>query len=289
MIDSLARILRTLNARLIGENRRPFYYLLKIPYAVSVVMHRTGIGRNDGAYIIRNFDGDLSLKINRSWSMSFAIYWSGFHEFHEFLFLHRYLKPGMVFVDAGANIGEYTLFAAKRVVGGRVLSFEPMPSIHLMLKENVALNHFINVQLFNCGLSDKPGVLALHEVADTNEGLSSFFPREHNSGRAFEVPLETFDSVASNERIQRLDFIKMDIEGSELYALRGARESIEKFRPAVMIEISEPMYNAAGYTAREVFSFFEQLRYQPFEITKYGSLIPAPETPFFKNIVFLPQ
>jgi FkbM family methyltransferase len=287
MIDLIAQFLRSMNSRLVGEDRWVVQKFLKIFYAMSVVLHKLKLGRRDEFIVIRNFDRNLKLKVNKLWSMGNAIYCSGFHEFHEFLFLHKFLKPEMTFVDIGANLGEYTVFVAKRVK--KVYSFEPLPKMQHMLQENVNLNNFQHVHIQPYGLSDKEGTLSIHEVDDVHEGLSTFYLGNRKSKAVTEVPLKIFDEQVALLGIDRIDFIKLDIEGGEFFALKGARKSIEKFRPAVMVEINKDTYTAAGYAVSDVYDFFASLKYVPFAIDKQGDLIPAQRIPDFDNIVFKPS
>src|SRR5690348_13861870 len=126
MMDWIAACLRSVNAKQVGEDRWIVQKFLKVFYGVSIIFHKYfGRGQKSNVIIIKNFDSNLKLKLDSSRSMGAAIFWTGFHEFHEFLFLHKFLSADMVFVDIGANLGEYTLFAAKRVQRGKVLAFEP--------------------------------------------------------------------------------------------------------------------------------------------------------------------
>ncbi|HET9054425.1 MAG TPA: FkbM family methyltransferase, partial [Cyclobacteriaceae bacterium] len=261
---------------------------LKIFYAASALMHRLKIGAKDRFVIISNFDRTLKLKINTSWSMGFALYWSGFHEFHEFLFLNKFLKKDMVFVDIGANLGEYSLFAARRLSSGKVLAFEPMPKMYALLEENRALNQFENITIFKYGLSAQEAILPIHEIENAHEGLSTFFPGDQKSRTITNVPLKVFDAEMDSLGIERIDFVKIDIEGSELNALKGAKKSIQKFKPVVMVEINQKTYGMAGYSVEDMFSFFAELSYTPFEITRTGRLKATTRKPVLENIVFKP-
>src|SRR5688572_9449958 len=202
--------------------------------------------------VIDNFDSNVKMVIDPSRSMGSAIYWTGYHEFREFLFLHRFLRPDMVFIDVGANQGEYSLFAAKRLTKGRVIAFEPLPSIRTVFEENIRLNNFSNIKIFEAGLSDKKGTLEIHEVEDEHEGLATFFLGDRKSKKSFKVPLVKLDEIADGREFTRIDFIKIDIEGGELNALRGAQNTIRRFKPAIMLEINEETYLAAGYRTQDI-------------------------------------
>ena len=206
--------------------------------------------------MIHNFDSDLSLYIDRSRAMGAARYWTGFHEFREFLFLHRFLKPDMVFVDVGANLGEYSLFAAKRLTSGIILSFEPLPSIRSVLEKNIQINRFDNIRVFPFGLSDTNERMTIHEFEDVHEGLATLYPGDRPSKTTVDVQLKTLDDIITGSEIKKIDVIKMDIEGGELKALQGSRKLIELYHPVFMIEINEQTYKTAGYTIGNVLQFF---------------------------------
>jgi FkbM family methyltransferase len=240
--------------------------------------------------IVRNFDSDLSLQLDRSKTMGASIYWTGFHEYRELLFLHDFLKSDMVVLDVGANIGEYSIFAAKRLTQGKVVAFEPVPALRKMFDENIELNQFTNVIVKPFGLSDEVGSFPIYFVGENeNEGQATFFPGLLQNQRSVKAELKKLDDEWSHLSLDRLDFIKMDIEGSELKALQGGRATITRFRPLVMLEVSEVTYRAAGYSLEDVAEFFTALNYLPFAVDKMGKLISSSAMPSFGNVIFVPQ
>lgn len=288
MTDLLARLFRSINATLLRFDHPVIHRPLKLVYALSAWCHRSGFGREQPKQVITNLDGDASLLIDPSRNMGSSIYWTGFHEFRELLFLHHYLKPDMVLVDAGANIGLFTVFAARRVKSGKVIAFEPVPSMARWLDENISLNRLQNVVTVPCGLSDSEGVLPIYEIASSHEGLSTLYPGALQQAAVTEVPVKRLDDLFGSYGTDRLDFIKIDIEGGELPALRGAAACIRNHRPAVMVEINQGTYASAGYTPADVYAFFRSLNYRPYEIGKTGQLTPEQGESIFSNIVFLP-
>jgi FkbM family methyltransferase len=285
---------RFANSKLITVRATVPHKLLKLGYGFSKWMVRSIILKNPVAtrkiVTIQNFDGDIKLKIDRSRTIGASLFWTGFHEFRELLFLHDFLQPGMVMLDVGANIGEYTVFAAKRMASGRVLAFEPLPSIRKDLEENIRLNHFENITVLPYGLSDQPGQFPIFMVGESeNEGQATFFSDSSSNQNSIVADLKVLDAEWKSFELTRLDFIKMDIEGSELMALRGSINTIRQFRPLVLLEISEVTYQAAGYTKKEISDYFQQLNYLPFECNKLGKLQRCTSLPTFGNIIFVPQ
>ena len=289
----VAWFFRFTNSKLITERATVPHKAFKVLYGFSKWMVRSFILNKTGArnlVAIRNFDSNLTLKIDRSRTIGASLFWTGFHEFRELLFLHDFLKPEMVFLDVGANIGEYTVFAAKRVFLGRVLSFEPVPSIRKELEENIRLNHFKNITVLPYGLSDQPGQFPIFLMGeDENEGQATFFSDDASNQNSIVAELKVLDVEWKGFQLSRLDFIKMDIEGSELMALRGSINTLIQFRPLVLLEISDVTYQTAGYAKKEISDYFEKLNYLPFELNKIGKLQGCSSLPAFGNIIFVPQ
>lgn len=292
MTGMLARFFRWNNSKLITTDNLIVEKILKIFLFLSLIVYRRATPSSAGRscpVIIHNFDADLKLRVDRCRAMGSALFWTGFHEFREFQFLHRYLKRDMVFVDIGANLGEYSLFAAKRLTGGKVLAFEPLTSIRAVLEENIQLNGFDNIRVFPFGLSSREQMLTIHEFEDVHEGLATFFPGDRKSKSAKQVELKRMDDVLSSYDPGRIDFVKIDIEGGELNALKGCQSMIEKYRPIFMVEINEETYRAAGYGVNDVLHFFAEVGYKPYEIRKRGAIARCEKLPKFDNIVFVPE
>jgi len=291
MLFFITRIFRGINARLITTDNLFLEKIYKACFALSIVLYRRFrfASVKHPVVVIDNYDQTIKMKIDRTRSMGAAIFWTGFHEFREFIFLHHFLKPNMVFVDVGANQGEYALFAAKRLSNGTVVAFEPLPSILSHLYENIKLNGFDNIIVFEKGVSDKQQSLVIHELDGNNEGMATVFPGDRVVGKSFEIQLERIDDIFSQTGLTRLDFMKFDIEGSELSALKGSVAVINKFRPVIMVEVSVKTYEAAGYKIQDVLEFFDQLGYDYFSIGKGGKLVPCKQLPVFANIIFKPR
>lgn len=292
MASFLAKVFRTLNAHIVTTSSPWVRKPLKVLFLLSEKIKSRSLKRTDGKphwEIIHNFDKDITLKVDRSRSMGASLYWTGLHELREFIFLHRFLTRDMVALDVGANLGEYTMFMAKRLTEGRVLSFEPMASIRSQLLENVMLNKFSDVVVFDFGLSNKKQRLNLHEVEDGNEGLGTLFLGEKKSKGFVEIALESLDEIWGSLGLQRLDFMKIDVEGSELFVLQGGEKTIAKFKPLILIEISEENFKAAGYRTADVEAFFKASNYQAKRVNKEGQLVTCHSMPSFGNVMFVPQ
>jgi FkbM family methyltransferase len=167
------------------------------------------------------------------------------------------IKPGMVVFDVGANIGLGTCRAARLAAGGVVHAWEPDPRSFHNLKYNVELNRLHNVHLHRCAVGDTTGSRALHEVHELNRGMNRFLATAGEAGGAGSlVDVTTLDNEVSRLGIDRLDVIKVDVEGFEPLVIEGAAKSIERFRPLLVVELTEANLNLHQVSAK---SFVERL------------------------------
>ena len=150
---------------------------------------------------------------------SLCLYVCGSFEPNEFALLGHVLRPGMVFVDVGANDGYYTLFAARRVgSAGRVVAIEPSTRERANLRRNIARNRLDNVVVVPIALGSSRKVAALKMAHGIHAGHNTFGNFAHEGVQADnleQVDVETLDQAASDLGLERIDFIKIDVEGAE--------------------------------------------------------------------------
>lgn len=133
----------------------------------------------------------------------------------------RIIKPGMTVVDVGAHIGYFTrLFAKYTGPTGRVYAFEPDPTNFAFLKKNT--KHLNNVNIFQLALADRSGMIDFFH-SELKSGCHSTIPSPLRQTK-LSVPVCTLDELVKKEKINRVDIIKMDIEGGEMAAYRGMSE-----------------------------------------------------------------
>ncbi len=176
----------------------------------------------------------------------------------------KYVKPGDVVIDIGGNIGQTALQAATKVTQkGKVISFEPYPDTYRKFKNNLSLNPTIsNVELVDYGLGDKPGSFDMFQACNTNSGANRISP---NSGNMLEgeemIKVITLDSFIDSNRLNKIDLIKLDVEGFEMKVLRGAEETISNYRPVLFIEVDDANLQAQGDSARDIFDYCKNFHY----------------------------
>jgi len=158
--------------------------------------------------------------------------------------LVEHLGPGQTFVDVGANHGYFSVLAA-RLVGpaGRVFAFEPNPSVFEQLAEHVACNGLTNVTTERKALAEREGTLELFVSAcAANSGLSSITPGSQafasgslDRDRHVQVHVTTFDRWRRARAVERIDLLKIDVEGAEMLVLRGMVETLAEAPPTGII------------------------------------------------------
>lgn len=235
----------------------------------------------------------MRMKVDISKSMGEAIYWRGAHDWRPIFVLDRFLKTGQTFIDIGANQGEYSIWAARKVgSSGRVIAFEPMDSLFKQLNENIELNRPYN-QVFTSikmGLSNSHGEINLYGKVGSNEGVNTMFPTAEHTELIQNIPLDTLDNQLELIACKQVDFIKIDVEGAELQVLKGAAKTIKKFKPTLLIEVNEEASQAGGYTSDDILSYLREYGYRFYQIGLRGKLkqIENIETAFC-NILVVPK
>ncbi|MGI8731385.1 MAG: FkbM family methyltransferase [Solirubrobacteraceae bacterium] len=184
--------------------------------------------------------------------------------------LPKLLLPGDLVVDGGANIGLLSLIAAG-VVGpiGRVLACEPDPGTMALLKANADENRFDTLELHEVALSDRPG-RASFTVFEAGSGLASFAPQDAR-GCQVEVVVTTLDALTANLD-RRVTLVKLDIEGAEAKALRGARGLIGRDAPVFLIELEPEHLARQGSSIADVRDALEPHGYEAYAITPAARL-----------------
>jgi len=213
--------------------------LARVAYATAEVLTR-------GQGVERVIDGER-VRLPARWARFFPRrYDPGKREF-----LRRHCLPGSLAIDAGAHIGLYSVIMARAVgATGRVISLEPTPLTASILTRTIALN----------GLEDR--VTVLQQAVAQEPGRTSFTvnPGPSNANTlvgapppeaSISVDVTTLDVVLRDET-RRVSCIKLDVEGAELRALRGAARTIERYRPALAIEVHPALMNVGGESVTDL-------------------------------------
>lgn len=176
-------------------------------------------------------------------SVSIQIRDAGVYEPYVSAVLDRLLEPGDVFVDVGANVGYHTMRAAARVgVDGRVLAVEANPENARLLLLSAAANGFSQVEVLPVAFGRHLGHVNFVSHVGSNGGFAPDGPEALESGRATVVPTMPLDALG----LDRVDVMKIDVEGAESIVIEGGLETIRRCRPAIVVEFSCEMTERVG-------------------------------------------
>jgi len=184
--------------------------------------------------------------INSKDLIGWKIFFFGEYEADTNTVLAKYIKEGDVVIEAGANIGSETALIARLAGNGHVHCFEPNPYTYERLKINIAINELGNVSAYDCALGESDSTIAfnIYPKGFCNPGMSSKY-METAQTRKINVVQKTLDSFAAENKIEKVDFLKMDIQGAEMDMIIGAGGTISKCKPVIFTEACAP-YNNTG-------------------------------------------
>ena len=215
--------------------------------------------------------GSLRIAITKSGSGA-LIYYQGVSEPETRDFILRFLKTGMVFLDIGAHLGEYTLYAAAKVgLTGEVHAFEPHPEVCKILRQNVALNALQGVEVSQAAVCDVDGSVQFAISAEPS--VSSIWSQRAQAATpigTIEVPSVTLDTYWKGNG-KKVDLIKVDVEGAELLVLKGSRSLLCKEStdaPVIHFEYLPSNMATFGYDPQDLLTFLHDYGYT---ICEYGS------------------
>lgn len=178
-----------------------------------------------------DFVDDLNSKLLKTLNIPFIFEGS-------YLKKRQMIKPGDFVLDMGASLGIFSVFAALKVgPTGRILAFEPNDLVAEILRKNIVANGVDNVLIAKDVLTDQVGEIDFNIDVNGAQGSSSIFEIKSNNSFCIKAKQNTLDNFVLENKIERVDFIKADIEGAERLMLKGAEQTIRKFKPSIAIRI----------------------------------------------------
>ncbi len=195
--------------------------------------------------------------------IDFSIFLFGGFEIATVERLQRLLKKTSVVVDVGANIGAYALPLA--TTAARVFALEPTDWAFAKLSENIALNPDIKPRIVPLkmgimleGAAAPKSLGASWNLTELGHNQSSFGATEMDASGARFMSLDAF---VGEQQLDRLDLVKVDVDGTDLQVLESGRESLKKYKPAIMIEYAPDLLLANQRSSEQFFKFFKDLGY----------------------------
>ncbi|MGA2430340.1 MAG: FkbM family methyltransferase, partial [Candidatus Acidiferrum sp.] len=257
-------------------------------------------------YLVREFWARFIKRVSIPTLLPFGALWvakndhvgqpirQGRFEVAEVRFVERFVKVGMTVLDIGAHHGFYTLLCSKRVgSGGRVVAFEPSPRERKALQLHLKLNRCRNVSVEPLALGNEDATGNLYVIEGRNTGCNSLKPPTAVGDIApVSVRVARLDEWLRQRKLDRVDFIKVDVEGGELALLKGAAQLLErKPRPVILAEVQDVRTQPWGYRAKEIIDYLTLRGYKWFTPLPDGSIeeLDVTATEFEGNFVAFPE
>lgn len=188
----------------------------------------------------------------------------GTYEKKEISSIVRFLKPGMIVFDVGGNFGLHAMIFAKHIApAGHVYTFEPLKHIYEELTRNIVFNEYANsITANNFALSNKTGREKIYIASALGTGASSLRKRWNGANIVQYCDLLPLDTYVKQQKINKVDFIKCDVEGAELLVFKGGIKTIEKHKPVIFFEAIPNHTKLFNYTIEEEMEFLRSFSYE---------------------------
>lgn len=189
---------------------------------------------------------DFFIKVNpKNGTVDNVILFDGVLDPDHLSLMKEKMKDSDNFLDIGANIGQYSLFASKILKKGKVFAFEPIKDIFNQFESSIERNKMKNINAFNLACGNKDDVLEIKKIKG-NAGESTFLnvdiiENKYNDILVEEVKVVKLDEFLKDEKV---DFVKIDVEGFEYEVLLGMQGIIKNYKPKILIEFSPILYKS---------------------------------------------
>ena len=241
-------------------------FIRRLPIGRYRVMH--GICRNPPPEFLISMPAEMGgydFKCDLRDAISREVCFTGQYEPQETALVRSILRPGMTFVDVGANWGYFTLLAANLVGrNGRVLSLEPDPRHFRSLSANVARSALDQVTVLQVAAANEAGTLSLagYDESGGNYGVSRIVAAADDYTRVFQVAANSLDQLLAEHSLASVDLLKMDIEGGEAFAIKGLTASLSSRRvKRVLLELHPAQIAEHGSSVSEIIGSLQAAGY----------------------------
>lgn len=195
----------------------------------------------------------------------------GSYEYEELQMTKNLLSDHDVFFDVGSHLGWYSIILAKDYQNNQFYAFEPVLNTYNLFKKNIDLNNLSNIRPYNFGFSNEERTADIFYSEKGSAIASEKDIFDMKSLNTVECRLRKIDDFVSEEKIEKIDFIKCDVEGAEFLVIKGGASSIKEFLPILFLELVENWCNKFNYSIADVTNFLFPLGYKIFQIK--GSLL----------------
>lgn len=204
--------------------------------------------------------------------------------------MRKLIKSGSIIFDIGANIGWYTINLAKSVHDSRMYAFEPIPQTFRTLRENIKVNNVRNAKVFQYGLSNEEKIMQFYYYSEGLGNASSKQMTTRYMNKKLLCRVRKLDTVVREQKVH-VDFIKCDVEGSELFVFQGALETLKRDTPIIFVEMLRKWTKKFEYHPNDTIQLLKSLGYRCFTIQrgKLKEIFSMDATMVETNFFFLHQ
>ena len=213
-----------------------------------------------GKGVVRKING-MKVRFPARWSR----YYESDYESGNYNFLKEQVKPGMHIIDVGAHLGLFSSVSAQ-LTGpeGKIVCFEPTPGTFKLLQQTLKLNHCSNVTAVQAAISKKEGSATFYVGnTDANNSNSLVKNKAESEISGYEVKLTTIDKAVQQYQLSP-SLIKIDAEGAEMDALRGAVRTIKDHMPMLILGLHPAAIVANGDSLKEIWDLVKEANYKIF-------------------------
>jgi len=239
-----------------------FYLTLKIIFRrfyIPIKVSKLDL-KKEHQITVNNYE-ILTMPNDKGISSELLVY--GVHEPIHTELLSRELKKGMICLDIGSNIGYFALLESKKVGNtGKIIAIEPSPMNFKQLKKNVMLQENSNIEIHNFACGDYDG-LTKFSVSEISNWSRIVGEKDLGSDKILsivDIPIKKMDSFLETNPLSTIDVIRMDVEGHECQVIKGMLNTINKYKPLVVLEFHTSILDVED--AKKIFEKLKKMGYQ---------------------------
>jgi FkbM family methyltransferase len=215
------------------------------------------------------------------------ILWYGYYEKKYVLIWEKFIGENSVVIDIGANIGYYSIVASQLAKHGSIYAFEPASQTYQSLLGNIQANDLANVRPLQLAAFSESLEKQLFISQANNIGMTGLKKTMNFGNKIEKVQAVALDEWVEQNKIGKIDLVKIDIEGAEFLALKGMAQTLKKSQPVLFIEISV-LLNLYNNTPSELYDFLNKLNYKPYRVLSEKSITSASQATEDHLVIFIP-
>lgn len=268
----------------IAFKKNPLSVIIKI--LIWEIFRKFGVKRS---YI---FDDNIKIYLYPNDGVARLTFYFNYHEPEIFKFLEKFInkikekQDELIYLDIGANIGLYSLFVAKRVQKrGKVIAFEPHPNTFDKLTENIRLNNFNNIIAINKALGNEKNFVYINQCEDSAKTFVSNLKTDQSE---MKVEMVNLDYFLKENQIDKIDYVKIDVEGFEFYVLQGMKELLKNSPPLIIqIELYEKFLARSGSSLDTTVKFLYEFKYTTWKLNSNKIKLQKCKNDFSGDLFFI--